>query len=153
MRTPRTKFGLALCMGLAAGLQLSCSSEPTSNAEPSFTHGPSHFNISGPSEIGSSVRQTYTYRATMDAFYAGIGDWGVRFCPTLSLTSCTVAWTPRTGTRIAENISEIYQSLVRDCTGGGTKSFQARVTGTGWGVGTVTAHKVTKLCGKPTDPL
>jgi hypothetical protein len=153
MRTHRTSLALSLCIGLAVALQLSCSSEPTSNTEPSFSHGPSHFYITGPDAIGSSVRQTYTYRATMDAFYASVGGWGVRFCPVLSVTSCTVAWTSRTGTRIADNISEIYQSLVRDCTGGGTKSFQARATGTGWGVGTVTAYKSTRLCGKSTDPL
>jgi len=148
MRTHRTKLGLALCIGAATALQLSCSSEPTSNEEPSFTHGPPHLTISGPAEISSLVRQNYTYTATMNGLYVSFGPWGKRFCPTLSLTSCTTAWSETLGSRISENQSQITQSLVRDCTGGGTKSFQARATSTAFGQGTVTAYKVTKLCGK-----
>jgi hypothetical protein len=87
MRTHHTQLGLLLCIGLAAALQLSCSSEPTSNVEPSFTHGPSHLTIGGPAEISSLVRQNYAYIATMDGFYVSFAPWGVRFCPTLSLTS------------------------------------------------------------------
>jgi hypothetical protein len=148
MRTHRTQVGLLLCIGLAAALQLSCSSEPTSNEEPSFTHGPSHLTVGGPAEISSLVRRTYTYRAVMDGFYVGWYPWGVRFCPTLSLTSCTTAWTERLGARISENVNEIYQSLVRDCTGGGTRSFQVRAKASAFGQGTLTAYKVTRLCGK-----
>lgn len=148
MRIHRTQLGLLLCIGMAAALQLSCSSEPTSNAEPSFTHGPPHLTIAGPAEISSLVRQNYNYIATVNGFYVGFSPWGVRFCPTLSLTSCTTAWTERLGSRIAENKSQITQSLVRDCTGGGTKSFQVRATATAFGQGTMTAYKVTRLCGK-----
>lgn len=149
MRTHHTHLGRALCIALAAALQLSCSSEPPSSAEsePAFNHGPSHLTITGPAEISSLVRQNYNYVATVNGFYVSFSPWGVRFCPTLSQTGCTVAWTQRLGDRIAENQSRITQSLVKDCTGGGTKSFQVRATANAFGLGTMTAYKVTKLCG------
>jgi hypothetical protein len=151
MRTHRTKFGLALCMGLAAALQLSCSSEPTANdVEPSFDHGPNHLTISGPSEITAYVSASYTYTAYMSGVYVrwGYEPWAVRYCPTLSVSSCTTTWNPRTGTVMNENWNKLTTTIrARDCTGGGTKSFQVRAQAWAFGQGTVTNYKVTKLCG------
>jgi hypothetical protein len=155
MRTPRTPLGLSLCLGLLAGLQLSCSSEPTSTAE--STPEPSlavidPFTITGPVAIGSDVRRNYNYIATVNAFYVSFSFWGTRFCPTTALT-CTAPWAQHQGTRLSDTQNQYVQSLVRDCTGGGTKSFQVRITATAFGMGTVTKSFVTKLCGKSTDPL
>src|SRR4051794_15404063 len=156
MRTPRTPLGLSLCLGLGAALQLSCSSEPTSTAE-STAEPPlavvDPFTITGPTAIGSDVRQNYNYVATVNAFYVSFSFWGTRFCPTTSLTTCTAAWAQHQGTQLSDTQNRYTQSLVRDCTGGGTKSFQVRITATAFGMGTVTKSFVTKLCGKPTDPL
>jgi hypothetical protein len=150
MRTPRTQLGLLLCIGLAAALQLSCSGEPTSNGEPSFSHGPSHLTISGPSEITAYSKATYTYTAYMNGSYVSwaVYPWAVRYCPTLKVDLCTTAWSPRQGTVVNENWNRLSTSIVgRDCSGGGTKSFQVRAQASAFGQGTVTAYKVTKLCG------
>ena len=152
MRTHSTQLGRALCIGLAAALQLSCSSEPTANdPEPSFSHGPNHLTISGPAEITSFSAGSYTYQAYMDGVYVswGVYPWATRSCPTLTVASCTTAWTPRQGSVIQQNWNKLTVTIgARDCTGGGTKSFQVRAQASAFGQGTVTTYKVTKMCGK-----
>jgi hypothetical protein len=149
MHTHRTPRALILGIGLAAALQLSCSSEPTSSVEPSFATT-NHLTISGPAEITAFSPASYTYQAYMDGVYVswGVYPWATRSCPTLSVTTCTTAWTPRQGSVISENWNKLTTTIgARDCTGGGTKSFQVRAQATAFGQGTVTNYKVTKMCG------
>jgi hypothetical protein len=75
--------------------------------------------------------------------------WATRSCPTLTVGTCTTAWTPRQGSVINENWNKVTVTIgARDCTGGGTKSFQVRAQASAFGQGTVTNYKVTKMCGK-----
>ena len=155
MRTRRTSLAVVLCTGLAAAFQLSCSSDPTTTTtaieEPSFSHGPNHLTISGPSEITSFSAGSYTYEAYMNGVYVswGVYPWATRSCPTLTVSSCTTAWTPRQGSVIQENWNRLTVTIgARDCTGGGTKSFQVRAQASAFGQGTVTNYKVTRMCGK-----
>jgi long-subunit fatty acid transport protein len=75
--------------------------------------------------------------------------WYTCNCATLTVVSCTGAW------NLAGDVSydgsttwTLRRTLLYDCTGGRTKSFQNKVVADGFGVPRQTAYKTTKLCGQ-----
>lgn len=108
-------------------------------------------SVSGPNEITSSTRQYYTYTASSSAIEPSF-LWYARTCPTASITGCTATWSYVHNQAPGTAQPSTYRaSLVRDCTGGGTRTYQLKVSAKGWLSETVEAFKVTKLCG--TQPL
>jgi hypothetical protein len=146
MRTVSSKFRL---LSIVAGLVslVSCSSEPTSESgDPSFATTTTYLTVSGPNIVTAIPPTTYTYQAYMGASYPNFLPWGVRKCPTNSITSCTVPWSTVYGTTIDTYYSRISQTLAEDCSGGGTRTFQVRAQASAFAVPTQTAYKVTALC-------
>lgn len=149
MRNPLSYIGLSVLTVGGLGYLLACS-EPTtpSSRQPSFATTTTYLTISGPNEIISPTRTAYNYTAYMALPYPNFYPWGVRTCPTMSLTSCTVSWSTRYGSQyLDEYHNRITEYLARDCTGGGTRSFQVRAQASAFGHPTETAYKVTALCG------
>jgi len=147
MRKIIRNLAIPFLLGGAAFLQFACSRDLTSPDKPSLGATTTHLSITGPDQIMTLRAQTYTYTANMSAPYPTFYPWGVRYCPTLSVTGCTVPWTTRSGTVHGTYYSDIKESLKLDCTGGGTKSFQVRAQASAYFVPTETAYKVTRLCG------
>jgi hypothetical protein len=147
MRSPIRNLTIPILLGGLAFLQLSCSRDITSPDKPSFAATATHLIISGPDQIMTVVRRTYAYQAYMGASYPTFYPWGVRYCPTLSITGCTVPWSTRYGSVHDTYYSDITESMKLDCTGGGTKSFQVRAQASAFAVPTETVYKVTRLCG------
>jgi len=87
----------------------------------------------------------YTYYADLHAFYVSY-KWYTRFCPTSTVGSCASTWYLTRSAYTETGYDTYSRYLTRDCTGGGTKSFQIRVTASGFATPAETAYKVTKLC-------
>jgi hypothetical protein len=138
-----------LIAGSLVVLQSGCATEPTSTeaAVKPQTATASGFTLSvyGPDSIYVSGK--YTYTAYWNAPYPHV-VWYDRFCSTLTVGSCSTTWIQVTG--FSDDGSGHYsytKALTRDCTGGGTKSYQTKVIASGFGVPAQTAYKTTKLCG------
>lgn len=104
--------------------------------------------VSGPNTITKSA--TYTYYADLHAFYQSY-SWYTRFCPTATVGSCTTTWSFTRSAYHEVGYDTYFRFLSVDCTGGGTKSFQLRVTASGFATPAETVYKVTRLC--PDEPL
>jgi len=102
--------------------------------------------VSGPGVIQRSG--TYTYYADLHAFYQSYW-WYARFCPTKSVSSCTATWSLVRNAYHEVGGDSYSRSLSVDCTGGGTRSFQLKVTASGFATPAETVYKVTGLCPDP----
>lgn len=144
----RTRSQLRLLSIFAVLVSLvSCSSEPTSESvAPSFATTTVFLTATGPTKVTSALRTAYTYQAFMAASYPSFGPWGVRTCPTASITNCTAPWSAQYGTTIDTYYNRITVYLTESCTGGGTRTFQARAQASAFAVPTQTAYVVTALC-------
>lgn len=103
--------------------------------------------LGGPDAITQSGN--YTYSAYFGAPYPQF-LWYKRTCATATVASCTATWTQVTS---GIDNSQVYRSnyttyLTRDCTGGGTRSFQVKVVASGFGQPAQTKYKATRLCGE-----
>lgn len=88
----------------------------------------------------------HTYGASLPAFYVTF-SWYVRTCPTASVDGCAAQWSWRRNFYTESGGTDSYtQYLGRDCTGGGTRTFQVRVTASGFATPAQTKYKVTNLC-------
>lgn len=117
----------------------------TPGAAGNSTASAAGLGIGGPSAVYQTG--THTFTANLHAFYASY-SWHVRSCPTESLTACTATWAYVFGEYIESGQNSTYsRNLVKDCTGGRTKTFQIKVTASGFNSPLETAHKVVKLCG------
>lgn len=135
---------LAVLGGLLAGCGGETGLEDGAVEEvASVTQAVDSVTITGPTTI-TSTRQSY---AANTSLIEPSFTWYVRNCPTSSVSACTAGWiysgtqSPGTGQR-----GTYTTSLVPDCTGGGTKSFQLKVTAKGWLSATVEDTHVTMLC-------
>lgn len=88
----------------------------------------------------------HTYGAYLGAFYVSF-SWHVRTCPTASVDGCAATWGLRRTFYTESGFRDSYtQNLARDCAGGGTRTFQVRVTASGFATPQQTKYKVTNLC-------
>ena len=143
---PSSQLRLLSMLAVLVSL-VSCSSEPTSESSgPSFTTTATHLTATGPLKVTSALRTAYTYQAHMAASYPSFGAWGVRTCPTASITTCTAPWSEQYRTTIDIYWNRITVYLTESCTGGGTRTFQARAQASAFAVPTETAYVVTALC-------
>ena len=137
---------------LMVALSIAGCSERSLPTEPAEAPGPQsstaavqtwYVTVGGPTTV--TTNGSYTWGATTNVFEP-FYKWYTRTCPTLS-TSCTATWS------LASYGSNTYtRNMTRDCTGGGTKSFQIQVNVTGWYSANVTsATKVVRLC-PPVEP-
>jgi hypothetical protein len=146
MRSLCSKLSLlTLIVGLVP--LVSCSSEPTSESrDPSLATTTVYLTVSGPNVVTSGLPISYTYEAYMGASYPTFYPWGIRTCPTKSITGCTAPWSTVYGYTHDTYWNKITQTLAEDCSGGGTKTFQARAQASAFGIPTQTAYRVTALC-------
>lgn len=136
-------------LGLAAGITtlLSCSSETTSeNSPPSLAETQVLRFTIAPSVVTAPGPRSYTYEVYMGASYPSFKPWGVRTCPTASITGCTAAWTTVYGTTINTYYNRISRTLSENCANSERMTFQVRAQASAFGVPTQTAYAVTKLC-------
>jgi hypothetical protein len=148
MRNTRTYLALPTLLVSGLSLLMACSSEPTtpSSQSPSFVTSATHLSISGPGKTTQLARKGYSWTAYMAASYPNFGPWGVRTCPTSSVSTCTSPWSTVYGTTHDTYYSTISWSLAGDCSGGGTRSFQVRAQASAFAIPTETAYFVTMLC-------
>lgn len=100
--------------------------------------------LGGPDNVVQSGN--HTYGASLSAFYVSF-TWYVRTCPTASVDGCAATWNWRRSYYTESGFTDSYtQYLARDCTGSGTKTFQVRVTASGFATPAQTRYKVTNLC-------
>lgn len=133
---------LLAALGIAGCSERSLPTEPVEEPKlESTTAKTSHWyaTVGGPSVIGANG--VYTWNAVTNVLSPSY-VWYSRFCNTLSATSCTTAFSQ------AGSYSYTYsRNMTRDCSAGGTRSFQLRVVVTGWYSANVTSGtKVFRLC-------
>ncbi|HEY0640028.1 MAG TPA: hypothetical protein VGD67_20510 [Pseudonocardiaceae bacterium] len=102
--------------------------------------------LSGPSVV--TANGNYTYRADLHAFYQHY-QWHTRTCPTTSVTACAATWQYARTASVEVGPDSYTRFLSRDCTGGGTRSFQVRVVASGFNTPAETAYLATRLCYDP----
>jgi hypothetical protein len=145
------KFAALLALsGTIALLQTGCTTEPTSADTAVIPHdgGPAFVNtlsVFGPDSI--TATGNYRYTAYWSVVYPQL-FWYTRTCSTLTVASCTGTWAQALDVSYdGSGHYNLTRHLIKDCTGGGTKSFQNKVVGSGFGIPAQTVYKVTKLCG------
>ena len=146
-RFPGRRFVVALALaGALAAVQSACSNDPTSeNVDRPSLASSAVLTVGGPDSI--YVSGTYTYGAHFGALYASFG-WWTRSCSTLTVASCTSAWNQAADVITVDQwTTQIRRSLSYSCAPKAVKSFQVKVTASGFGQPPQTAYKVTKLCG------
>lgn len=105
--------------------------------------GAAGLTLSGPAQV--TTTGSYTYYANLHAFYQSY-RWYTRYCPTTSLTTCASSWALSRSASVESGYDSYTRYLTRDCTGGGTKSFQVRVTASGFNTPAETRQMATRLC-------
>jgi hypothetical protein len=138
---------LVTCLGIAGCSERSLPTEPAEEPKlEGVTAKTSHWyaTVGGPSVIGANG--VYTWYAGTNVFSPSY-VWYSRFCNTLSATACT-----GTFFQAGSYSSSYSRNMTRDCSAGGTRSFQLRVVVTGW----YSAHEtspthVFRLC-PPVEP-
>jgi hypothetical protein len=139
------KLAIVLALSGALAVQSACSNEPTSETEdrPSLAAGPV-LSLGGPDSI--YITGNYTYGARLGANYAKF-TWWTRSCSTLTVASCTTGWSIAPDfAKIDPYTTQLTRRLTYSCSPLG-KSYQVKVTASGFNVGPQTAYKATKLCG------
>lgn len=107
------------------------------------TAGAAGLSLSGPAQV--TTTGNYTYYADLHAFYQSY-YWYTRYCPTTSLSTCLSTWSLSRNAYKEVGYDTYTRYLTRDCTGGGTKSFQVKVTASGFNTPAETRQMVTRLC-------
>lgn len=130
--------------------------EPVSSGESgvaSQTGAASQYvNVNGPEAIYSSTSSGYTFSAGSNLIEPTY-TWYKRYCDTLDVDSCASAWIYSGGASVGTGMGDYKTfSLVRDCSGTGTRSFQVKVDAKGWYSVTYSDTHVTALCPPDIDP-
>jgi hypothetical protein len=143
----RLVLSLSLCAAVTAA-QSACSDGPTSpqNEERPVLSTAVLLTVGGPAEIIRSGN--YTYGARLGANYASFAFY-TRSCPTLTVATCTSPWSVATGIAVIDPYTrQMTRYLTYTCALKAPKSFQVRVTASGFAVPQQTGYVVTKLCGE-----
>jgi hypothetical protein len=147
------RAALVLLIGGATALAAACSKEtagdPTAPQDPGgrLTINTVTLTLYGPDSI--TATGNYSYVANFSSPYPSF-QWFARKCASLTVSACDATgpvWTELYSGIEANGYSQTYTTgLVPDCTGMGTKSYQVRVTASGFAQGPQTKYKATKLC-------